>query len=47
MIRNTLVAILFLCASPAFAHALNLFVRDEGDAVKGNAYFTGGVPARI
>ena len=33
-------------AAGAFAHALNLFVHEEGGAIKGSAYFTGGVPAK-
>lgn len=35
-----------LWATAASAHSLNLFVRDEGTTVKGNAYFTGGTPAQ-
>ena len=46
MMIRALVAVAILSASDASAHGLNLFVRDEGSSVKGNAYFTGGDPAR-
>ncbi len=38
--------LLCLSSSAALAHGLNVFVRTEGGVEKGNAYFTGGVPAK-
>jgi nickel transport protein len=46
-LRTVLIAgSLCFAASMAAAHSLNLFVRDEGATVKGNAYFSGGTPAQ-
>jgi nickel transport protein len=45
--RIVVASLLCVCAaSAAQAHSLNLFVREEAGAVKGSAYFTGGVPAK-
>jgi nickel transport protein len=46
MMRCTAFALALLAASNASAHSLNIFVRDEGGVIKGNAYFTGGTPAQ-
>ncbi len=39
-------AVVTLAAFGASAHSLTLFVHEEGGAVKGSAYFTGGNPAK-
>lgn len=44
-LRVTVSICAFLVSGSVFAHSLNLFVRDEGDSVKGSVYFTGGTPA--
>lgn len=43
----TVLSVLCALSGNATAHSLNLFVHGSGDGtVKGNAYFTGGEPAR-
>lgn len=43
----TILSVLCTVSGEAAAHSLNLFVHGSGDGtVKGNAYFTGGDPAR-